>query len=163
MYITEAFIAYRVFYPASTLFLLAMVKGNILKVKRQTKIADNKIFTDAIESAKKISNQSEMSFRHLLNGLSSDDLTSLKKMFEHGKQQNTKKLEKAIEWSKEFQNLVSVKEFLEDAISRARDLLHDGIIRESSDGDEGSFKIVNAIKMIDIINGIKDEKEMMQL
>ena len=49
-------------------------------------------------------------FRQLLNGLSSDDLNGLKRMFEHGKQQNSKTLEKAIEWSKEFQNLVSVKE-----------------------------------------------------
>ena len=69
-----------------------MVKGNILKVKRQTKIA--------VSTA----------FRQLLNGLSSDDLNGLKRMFEHGKQQNSKTLEKAIEWSKEFQNLVSVKE-----------------------------------------------------
>ena len=64
-----------------------MVKGNILKVKRQTKIA--------VSTA----------FRQLLNGLSSDDLNGLKRMFEHGMQQNSKKLEKAIEWSKEIQNL----------------------------------------------------------
>ena len=65
--------------------------------------------------------------------------------------------------SKEVQNLAYVKEYLEDAISRARDLLHDGIIRESSDGDEGSFAIASAVKMIDIIKGITDEKGQMQL
>ena len=134
-----------------------MVKS-ILKCKKETIIKDDGIFTKAIALAKAVKDMKEMSFKNFLKNLSVEQMNGLKFKLEHGKQQNSKKLEEVIEFDNEFKTMLMVKDFLEESIAHARNLLHDGIVKECS--GEGNFKMSKAVNLVEIAKGKKEDVVM---
>jgi hypothetical protein len=133
----------------------------MLKVKKPIVIPTAQTMNAAAEFAHEITTTNSMSFRKFLSITSADEMADMVQFLKHDKTNNAKKLDTMGETCSKVASLITFRDFLNDAIAKSCDLIHDAFVTECSSDDE--MKISNVIKRLEIAHAVKSASSSMAL
>ena len=118
---------------------LNVVKDEEAHLEEKATVIDNdNTFQKAIENAKKTSKLTELSFQEMLSSCSEKCLRKLRDYLKSNKATMTSKLDGVADFSPDVACMVSVRDYLDDNINKARSLLSESIIEQCS--EDNCFK-----------------------
>ncbi|CAJ1373760.1 unnamed protein product [Effrenium voratum] len=129
------------------------VQRTIVK-KKQRAVVSKEGFEKSLEIATRVDAMTSASFGTHLDNLSTKDLEEIGDDFAHGKGNIQVKLRNLINYSAEYQQILSTMECLEDTKSKMLDSMLEAIATECADA-KGNFKVVNLKHMISVALGIR--------
>ena len=129
-----------------------------LKTSKTTTLDDpSKEMKKAIDGAVAIKGSTSLTFKTMVNNLSVDDLSSLKDFINHDKSVMEKKLLALSSFSSTVKDIERVRDFLNEALTRASELVHDNVIEEAS--NKGKKVKDFLMHVIDVrLDGFEDQK-----